>query len=366
MALTEEARRNIEGTLLILLPTGPLPSRIKQLQSNYPQLKIEWHSTSQNGHSISIQDLPADLFAQATHLLTYTQLPTSTTSAPHLRFIQLSSAGYEHCTTNPFFRNPAITLCTANGCHPPQIAEWVIGVWLAHQHHFERYRAHMRGGFWEPPYADGTEVQDSTGLRVGIFGYGSIGRQCGRLAHALGMQVFAYTARERATPTSRIDDSYCVPGTGDPAGLIPEAWFHGKSQKSINNFLSQNLDILVLCLPLTPSTEHILSSEQFEILSRTKRAFVANVGRGRHINQDALVHALEAGWIRGAALDVTDPEPLPPEHRLWEAPNLFITPHVSWKTSGYWGRVLDILDVNLQRLAEGRPLMNTVEKNKPA
>jgi phosphoglycerate dehydrogenase-like enzyme len=79
-----------------------------------------------------------------------------------------------------------------------------------------------------------------------------------------------------------------------------------------------------------------------------------------------LVHALEAGWIRGAALDVTDPEPLPPEHRLWEAPNLFITPHVSWKTSGYWGRVLDILDVNLQRLAEGRPLMNTVEKNKPA
>jgi phosphoglycerate dehydrogenase-like enzyme len=137
----------------------------------------------------------------------------------------------------------------------------------------------------------------------------------------MGMEVYAYTRTEKSTLESRKDDSYCVPGTGDPDGLIPAKWFHD----DIDNFLGQDLDILVVSLPLTQSTSGIISYKQFEILSN-KKTFLSNIARGGHINQEALIQALEKGQIRGAALDVTEPEPLSSDDPLWKAPNLLITP----------------------------------------
>lgn len=157
------------------------------------------------------------------------------------------------------------------------------------------------------------------------MGYGAIGRQCARVARSLGMEVLAYTRTEKPTPESRRDDSYCVPGTGDPEGLIPTRWFHGASRDAVDDFLAQDLDILVVSLPLTESTRGILSYRQFELLSK-RRTFVCNIARGGHIDQEALLQALERGQIRGAAIDVTDPEPLDSQNPLWKAPNLLITP----------------------------------------
>ncbi|KIW01856.1 uncharacterized protein PV09_06705 [Verruconis gallopava] len=165
-----------------------------------------------------------------------------------------------------------------------------------------------------------------------------------------------------STYESRINTSYCVPATGDPDGKIPVSWSHGTDTKTINKFLKQDLDVIVLCMPLTTSSRHIISEEQFHIMSQKKKPFVINVGRGQLIEREALIKALEEGWISGAALDVTDPEPLPKKDRLWETPNLFITPHVSWKSMSYWERVLDILELNLQRLVQGRPVLNAVGK----
>jgi phosphoglycerate dehydrogenase-like enzyme len=175
------------------------------------------------------------------------------------------------------------------------------------------------------------------------------------------MEVFAYTRNEKATPALRRDTGYNIPGTGDPEGLIPSKWYHGTSKEAINEFLSQDFDILVLCLPLTSETRKLLSAEQFALLSR-KKTFVSNVSRGPLIDQDALIHALTTGQIRGAALDVTDPEPLPSDHPLWKAPNLLITPHVSWKSDDYWARLLDLFGKNLTRLKEGQPLLNRINR----
>ena len=197
---------------------------------------------------------------------------------------------------------------------------------------------------------------------MGILGYGAIGRQCARQAKALGMDVIAFTARERRTEESKWDESYIVPGVeGDPYGVFPSAWFHGTSKEAVNEFLAEDLDVLVMALPLTSSTKRIIDEEQFEVMSK-KKTFMINVGRGPHINTDALVSALEAGKIRGAALDVTDPEPLPPEHPLWKAPNVFITPHVSWQTQHYFTRVMDIVEQNLDRLSRGQKLLNQIDK----
>jgi hypothetical protein len=160
------------------------------------------------------------------------------------------------------------------------------------------------------------------------------------------LTFISYTRSQRDTPEARKDDSYCVPGTGDPDGVIPTKWFHGTSTNSINNFLKQDLDILVMCLPLTSETYDIISYEQFEILSKKKtyllptailmhesndRRFLSSVARGESINTEALIQALENGQIRGAAVDGTDPEPLPSDHPLWKAANLLVTP---WVTEG--------------------------------
>jgi phosphoglycerate dehydrogenase-like enzyme len=176
------------------------------------------------------------------------------------------------------------------------------------------------------------------------------------------MQVSAYTRTKKGTPASRRDESYSIPGTGDPEGLIPKHWFHGASKEAVNQFLSQGFDIVVLCLPLTSETRSLISTEQFALMQR-KRTFVSNVSRGSLIDQDALLDALTTGKIRGAALDVTDPEPLSPDHALWKAPNLLITPHVSWKSQNYWTRLLDLCVQNLDRLKAGEPLINTIHRN---
>ena len=175
------------------------------------------------------------------------------------------------------------------------------------------------------------------------------------------MDVVAFTARERPTDESRRDVSYCVPGTGDPEGAIPSAWFHGTTSAAVDDFLSRDLDVLFMALPLTSSTANIISEEQLDILSK-KRTFIINVGRGKHIDTTALIKALESGKIGGAALDVTDPEPLPADHPLWHAPNVFITPHVSWQTQRYFTRVMDIVEQNLERLCKGEKLLNVIDK----
>lgn len=173
------------------------------------------------------------------------------------------------------------------------------------------------------------------------------------------MEVYVYTQRPKTTPESRVSSStYRVPGTGDPNGTIPARWFNG----DFDEFISQDLDLLVLALPLYDSTRGLLSTKQFEILGRgSKKTFVSNVARGPIIDTPALIGALEAGLVAGAALDVTDPEPLPKGHPLWKAPNLFISPHVSWQSKSVFVRATDLLFENLQRMDRGEPLLNDIK-----
>jgi phosphoglycerate dehydrogenase-like enzyme len=205
----------------------------------------------------------------------------------------------------------------------------------------------------------------------GILGYGAIGRQCARLAVNLGMEVYAYTRTERSTPESRRDDSYTVPGLGDPDGVLPKRWFHSSGLKggtAVKEFLEQDLDLLVLSLPLTEATQYLLDREQFDVLAsrngRTGGTFVINISRGKHVRTEALIEALEERKIGGAALDVTDPEPLPEEDPLWKAPRCFITPHVSGHTPHYRSRVLSILETNLDRLSKGEPMINVMNRKE--
>ena len=212
----------------------------------------------------------------------------------------------------------------------------------------------------------------------GILGYGSIGRHVARVATAMGSEVYAYTAHPRPTPESRRDRAYHVPGLGDPEGTLPARWYSGTSEADVRAFLTSGLDLLVVAVPLTSATRGLLGEAQFRALheasetgaadgrqKRKPRTYVTNIGRGPVVDTEALVRALDEGWIRGAALDVTDPEPLPDNHPLWRKDNVIITPHISGNSDHYIDRLLSILDINLGRLSRGEEkFINQVNKKQ--
>lgn len=183
------------------------------------------------------------------------------------------------------------------------------------------------------------------------------------------MTVHAYTASPRPTPASRRDTHYVVPGTGDADGTIPVSWHHGADKASIHSFLSLGLDHLVICLPLTPQTTHLIGAAEFALLAKNShhpfcKPYVTNIARGKVLDQEALVAALENGSLSGAAVDVTDPEPLPGDHPLWDAPNLRISPHASALGREYFPRSLDILRLNLDRLRNGEKMVNQFNRGR--
>lgn len=173
------------------------------------------------------------------------------------------------------------------------------------------------------------------------------------------MDVHAYTLHERPTPESRREEGFTEPGLGDPAGEFPSKWYHGKDQ--LHGFLASDLDLLVITLPQTRQTVKMIGKAEFDILSK-KKTFLSNVGRGAVVDTDALIAALDAEQLRGAALDVTEPEPLNEDSKLWGYKNVVITPHCAGNSNHFNERTFKILAYNIERRAKGEDVVNKVNK----
>ncbi|EOO01283.1 putative glyoxylate reductase protein [Phaeoacremonium minimum UCRPA7] len=168
------------------------------------------------------------------------------------------------------------------------------------------------------------------------------------------MRVIAYTLHEKTTSEQRESKTFTPKHTGDPLGEIPEEWHSGE----LEDFLSLPIDVLVISLPSTDRTRRSLGKAQF---AKLKGCYVINLARGDIIKTDDLVEALNNNTLRGAALDVTDPEPLPDGHPLWTAKNAIVTPHISGVSDEYMPRTIDILNENVERLHEQKELLNLVQ-----
>ncbi|KAI1515688.1 SerA Phosphoglycerate dehydrogenase [Pyrenophora tritici-repentis] len=353
----------------LVLCTLPWPEEraargIKALKEAFDDVEVKYyHSKYSNGNAESLV-VPDDVLRRANYMATLFWLPSSPMSIPHTKLIQFYSAGTNHVSNHPIYTDSEIPLCSANGVHGPQIAEWVIMMDLVHSHSYTKLYDNQKKKVWDQ--ADGSNVSDRVGKKVGILGYGSIGRQVARVAKAMAMDVIAYTASPRKTPESKRDVGYIVPGTGDPDGSIPSAWYSGTDKAAMHEFLKQEIDLLVVAVPLTKTTTHLLSTEEFELLhkSNPRGTYVANIARGQIIDQKALITALEQKQISGAALDVTDPEPLPKDDPLWEAPNVLITPHCSGSTDVYADRAFQVLIENIKRDRSGGDLINEVNRKR--
>jgi phosphoglycerate dehydrogenase-like enzyme len=185
---------------------------------------------------------------------------------------------------------------------------------------------------------------------MGIVGYGSIGREIGRIArHGFHMRVLAM--RRTMEPPRR---RYSEAGVGDPDGRIPEKWF---TPEEIDTMVSE-CDVLVLAAPATDETRTLIGEPQLRAMK--PHTLLINIARGELVDDRALVTALKEGWIAGAGLDAFAVEPLPRGHQLWHMDNVIVSPHVSGATGKYDERAATLLAENLRRYLTGLPLMNVV------
>jgi phosphoglycerate dehydrogenase-like enzyme len=281
--------------------------------------------------------------------------PRDLARAPRLRWVQLHMAGPDSLHEHPLFTQSAVPLTTTSGVHAATIAEYAITVMLALAHRLPRMVEWKARGGWPPdtqrwPLFVPTEVRGAT---LGIIGYGSIGRELARIAKgAFAMTVLAC----KRDPSRRRDPGYQLPGTGDPEGLLPDAWF---APDGLPELLRRS-DVVVMCAPLTPATRHMIDAAALGAMKPS--AYFINVGRGASVDESALARALADGRIAGAAVDVFAQEPPPAGHPLYAVDNVIVSPHVSGFLPSYDDRCAELFAENLRRYLAGAPLLNLVDR----
>ncbi|RNL83531.1 2-hydroxyacid dehydrogenase [Halostreptopolyspora alba] len=240
---------------------------------------------------------------------------------PQVSVVQVLTAGYERVLD---VLPAGATLCNGRGLHDASTAEHAVGLMLAAQRDIPRWALDQRAHSWDPYY-----TRSLAGTRVLVVGYGSIGAAIEE--RLLPFETEVVRVARRARPESGVH------GIGELRGLLPDC------------------DIVVLVAPHTSETEGLIGAEELALLA--DGALVVNVGRGPLLDTSALL--AEKGRVR-AALDVTDPEPLPSDHPLWDAPGVYITPHVAGGSQTFYPRARAFVDAQLRRWAEGTPLRNVV------
>lgn len=240
---------------------------------------------------------------------------------PNLKVLQMPNAGYDDALA---YVRPGLTLCNASGVHDASTAELAVGLALASRRGFPEFIRDQVAGTWN--HRRFTSLSDS---KVGVIGFGSIGKQVVKNLSGFEVSVTSFSKSGR-----------------DGSIKIDELDKHLPS-----------LDIVILILPLTPESRHMFNKQR---LAKMKDgALIVNVARGPIIDTDALIVELNSGRLH-AALDVTDPEPLPVGHPLWSAKNLLLVPHVGGNSTAFEPRGRKLVESQLKLLAEGKPLNNIV------
>jgi phosphoglycerate dehydrogenase-like enzyme len=250
-------------------------------------------------------------------------------AAPRLKLIQKIGVGVNTIDLDAA-RTRGIPVCNLPGTNARAVAELTLGLMLSVLRRIPAFDRGMRSGVWTD-----TGLQDGLGelggRTVGLVGFGSIPRILAPILAAMGCSVI-YTAR---TPVDQ-------PGFRTLDELLRQA------------------DVVSLHLPLVPETARLIDAAAFATMK--PGAILINTGRGGLLDQSALIAALESGRLAGAGLDVFETEPLPPADRLLQLPNVVLTPHVAWLTTGTFDRSFALAAENCRRIEAGEALLHRVDK----
>jgi len=267
---------------------------------------------------------------------------------PHLRGVRLVLALLAGTEWIPALVGPHVTICNAKGAHNVSTAEWTLASILTMLKYFPFYLEVQHAGQWKQRYKASAHyaaitgdarpiyppvmLEELTGKRVLLVGYGSIGVDIEKMLEPFHVDWVRIARSARAEPE--------VHAVGELDALLPQA------------------EIVILILPSTAETRWLIGPRQLELMRQG--ALLINAARGPIVDTDALVAALQSGKIR-AAVDVTDPEPLPDGHPLWSCPNLLITPHIGGSSPQFARNALRVAAAELRRHMRGEPLKNVVQ-----
>jgi phosphoglycerate dehydrogenase-like enzyme len=267
---------------------------------------------------------------------------------PRLRGVRLVLCLMAGTEWIPGAVGPQVTICNAHGAHNISTAEWTLSAILATLKYFPLYLDIQHSGDWrrrgeatahyerlsgDPrPLYPPVMLEELTGKTVVLVGHGAIGKEIERMLVPFRVEMLRVARTPRTQPP--------VHAVSELNGMLPRA------------------DVVILILPLTAESRGLIGAQQLGLMRQG--ALLVNAARGPIVDTDALVAALNAGKIR-AALDVTDPEPLPIGHPLWSCPNLLLTPHVAGSSPQFAPRSLQVAADELRRFMNGEALHNAVQ-----
>ena len=240
---------------------------------------------------------------------------------PNLKVLQVPNAGYENAVQ---YLRPGLTLCNGRGIHDASTAELAVGLTIASLRGFPTFVLSQNDATW-----NSSVFRSINDRKIGILGYGSIGRAISRILSGFDVEVIGFS-RSGTEGSVRVEE--------------------------FDRYLP-TLDVVILILPLTDESRHFFDARRLALLK--DGALLVNVARGEIVDTEALLAQLRTGRIT-AALDVIDPEPLPGDHPLWREKGVLITPHVGGNTSAFEPRARALIESQLLRLASGQPLENIV------
>jgi phosphoglycerate dehydrogenase-like enzyme len=314
---------------------NPLLERIKAVD---PSIKVTDASALVEG------DLRGDaeakkkmdgLLAEADIVVGFARAQNLRKRAPNLKWVQLMSAGADAITKTDVWQSD-ITITGVSGIHATPISEYVLGMMLMFTKQASNY-FRMKQTHQAQRFTPGL----MRGQTVGIIALGHIGREVARLAKAFGMKVLAVDEMRGTRPARNVDE------------MIPIS--------NLQRLFSES-DFVVSCVPLTPKTTRMIGEKQLRAMKNS--AHLINISRGGIVDEDALIKALDEKWIAGAGLDVTVVEPLPPNSRLWDFDNVYITPHISGAQEDYLVLGTALFCENLKRYLKGKKLMNIISRKR--
>lgn len=244
-----------------------------------------------------------------------------TKKMPNLKVLQMPNAGYDDAME---FVREGMTLCNGRSIHDDSTAELAVGLTIASLRGFPDFVRNQDKSSWV--HVKNKSINDR---RIGIIGFGSIGSTIAKMLSGFSVEIVPFTQSGRDNTTAITDLDKHLP----------------------------TLDVVILILPLTAESKHLFNAKRLSLMK--DGALLVNVARGPIVDTDALVKELNSGRIT-AAVDVTDPEPLPSDHPLWRAKGVLISPHVGGNTTAFEKRARKLIESQLNLLAEGKPLNNVI------
>jgi len=244
-----------------------------------------------------------------------------TKKMPNLKVLQMPNAGYDDAME---YVRDGMTLCNGKSIHDDSTAELAVGLTIASLRGFPDFVRNQDKSDWV--HVKNKSINDR---KIGIIGFGSIGTTIAKMLSGFTVEIIAFTQSGRDNTIAITDLDKHLP----------------------------TLDVVILILPLTKESKHLFDAKRLSLMK--DGALLVNVARGPIVATDALVKELDSGRIT-AALDVTDPEPLPKDHPLWRAKGVLISPHVGGNTTAFESRARRLIESQLNLLAEGKPLNNII------